>query len=70
MGNDFADEELASQLGAAPSEIAKVVCKNASYVLANSAINLANYPCGEQGGYLHYGIASTILEWVSTATTV
>jgi glycosyltransferase involved in cell wall biosynthesis len=47
------DQYLASQLGATSREIAKTVCRNASYVLANSATTLANYPCGERGSYLH-----------------
>ena len=50
------DNYLASQLGMRPSEIAKTVCRNASYVLANSATTLANYPCGERGSYLHNSI--------------
>jgi glycosyltransferase involved in cell wall biosynthesis len=50
------DNHLASQLGMPPTEIAKTVCRNASYVLANSAITLANYPCGERASYLHNSI--------------
>lgn len=50
------DEDLASQLGATPTEIATIVCRNASYVLANSVATLANYPCRERSGYLYNSV--------------
>lgn len=50
------DEELAGRLGGTAAEIVRAVCENATYLLANSATTLANYPCGERGGYLYNGI--------------
>jgi len=50
------DQELAERLGGDPREIARLVCENASYLLANSAATLADYPCGAQGSYLHNSI--------------
>ncbi len=47
------DHGLAAQLSAEPTEIARAVCENATYVLANSATTLADYPCGERGGFLY-----------------
>ncbi len=50
------DDELAARLGSTPDEIARVVCENATYVLANSAATLADYPCGTRGSYLYNSI--------------
>ena len=47
------DQALADRLGGSPTEIARTVCENATYVLANSATTLADYPCGNRGGYLY-----------------
>jgi glycosyltransferase involved in cell wall biosynthesis len=52
----FSDDDLATQLRASPEEIVAQVCQNATYVLANSAATLANYPCGEHGGFLYNSI--------------
>jgi glycosyltransferase involved in cell wall biosynthesis len=46
------DQTLARRFGADPSEIARTICENATYVLANSATTLADYPCGDRGSYL------------------
>lgn len=50
------DDGLAARLNASPIEIARRVCENATYVLANSATALADYPCGERGGFLYNSI--------------
>lgn len=50
------DDELAARLGGTPAAIVKGVCENASYLLANSAATLADYPCGSRGSYLYNGI--------------
>lgn len=47
------DDELAERLGAGAAEITQRVCENASYLLANSAATLADYPCGSRGSYLY-----------------
>jgi glycosyltransferase involved in cell wall biosynthesis len=60
------DEDLASQLGATPTEIAKTVCQNATYVLANSAATLADYPCGDSGGYIHNSIDASAFDFPNT----
>lgn len=53
------DDELTARLGGNPAEIARMVCENATYVLANSAATLADYPCGTRGGYLYNSIDAT-----------
>lgn len=50
------DETLAARLGSAPAEIGKIVCRQATYLLANSAATLADYPCRDKGGYVYNGI--------------
>lgn len=50
------DEELATRLGGTPAEIVRAVCENATYILANSATTLADYPCGDRGGFLYNSI--------------
>jgi glycosyltransferase involved in cell wall biosynthesis len=52
----FSDSDLAARLRASPEEIVAQVCQNATYVLANSAATLANYPCDEHGGFLYNSI--------------
>jgi glycosyltransferase involved in cell wall biosynthesis len=47
---------LATRLGASPTEIARIVCGYATYLLANSAATLADYPCAEKGGYVYNSI--------------
>ena len=47
------DESLADRLGTSPAEIVKMICENATYILANSATTLADYPCADRGGYLY-----------------
>jgi glycosyltransferase involved in cell wall biosynthesis len=47
------DAPLAIRLGGTPAEIVKTVCDNATYLLANSATTLADYPCGDRGSYLY-----------------
>lgn len=50
------DEDLAARLGGTPAEIARIVCANATYVLANSAATLADYPCGTRGSFLYNSV--------------
>jgi len=50
------DADLAAELGASPDEIVAQVCQNATYLLANSAATLADYPCGKEGGFLYNSI--------------
>ncbi len=47
------DDELIARLGGEAPEIARTVCENASYLLANSAATLAEYPCGKEGSFLY-----------------
>lgn len=47
------DDYLLACLGGDAAEIRQMVCENASYILANSAATLADYPCAEKGGYLY-----------------
>lgn len=50
------DDELIARLGGEPAEIAQIVCVNATYLLANSAATLADYPCGAKGGFLYNSV--------------
>jgi glycosyltransferase involved in cell wall biosynthesis len=50
------DRELAYRLGASPAEIVKIVCDNATYLLANSAATLADYPCRNRGGFIYNSV--------------
>jgi glycosyltransferase involved in cell wall biosynthesis len=50
------DETLCDRLGANHLEIATTVCKQASYLLANSAATLADYPCPEKASYVYNSV--------------
>jgi glycosyltransferase involved in cell wall biosynthesis len=50
------DHDLSTRLGDTPAEIVKEVCANTTYLLANSASTLRDYPCGERGGFLYNSI--------------
>lgn len=50
------DDGLAARLNAKPPEIARAICEDATYVLANSATTLADYPCAECGGFLYNSV--------------
>ena len=50
------DEELIARLGGDAAEIARTVCENASYILANSKATLADYSCGEKGSFLYNSV--------------
>ena len=50
------DDELLVRLGGSASEIARIVCENATHLLANSAATLADYPCGENGSFLYNSV--------------
>ncbi len=50
------DDELLARLGGEPAEIAQIVCAHASYLLANSAATLADYPCAGQGAFLYNSV--------------
>jgi glycosyltransferase involved in cell wall biosynthesis len=56
------DNALITRLGGGPAEIARMVCENASYVLANSAATLADYPCREKGGFLYNSVDGVALD--------
>ena len=56
------DDELIARLGGDAPEIARIVCENATYLLANSAATLADYPCGEKGGFLYNSVNATALD--------
>jgi len=56
------DDELAARLNAGPAEIAGTVCENATYVLANSATTLAEFPCGDHGGFLYNSVDDRALD--------
>ncbi len=57
------DDELTARLGGNAAEIAQLVCANASYLLANSAATLADYPCGERGGFIYNSVDSEALDF-------
>jgi len=50
------DDELIARLGGNAAEISRLVCENASYLLANSAATLADYPCGANRGFLYNSV--------------
>ncbi len=50
------DDELIARLGGEAKEIARIVCENASYLLANSAATLADYPCAAHGAFLYNSV--------------
>lgn len=50
------DDVLAARIGGTPREIVGEVCQNATYILANSATTLAEYPCGDRGSFLYNSI--------------
>ena len=56
------DDELAARLNAGPAEIAGTVCENATYLLANSATTLAEFPCGDHGGFLYNSVDDRTLD--------
>jgi glycosyltransferase involved in cell wall biosynthesis len=56
------DDGLAAGLGAGSAEIARAVCENATYLLANSATTLADFPCGDRGGFLYNSIDDRALD--------
>jgi glycosyltransferase involved in cell wall biosynthesis len=56
------DDELIARLGGDAHEIARIVCENATYLLANSAATLTDYPCGEKGGFLYNSFNAKALD--------
>lgn len=52
------DPELCARLGGSPEEITRIVCENSTYLLANSAATLADYPCATRGGFLYNSISA------------
>jgi glycosyltransferase involved in cell wall biosynthesis len=56
------DNELIARLGGDAPEIARIVCENATYLLANSAATLADYPCGKKGGFLYNSVNAKALD--------
>jgi glycosyltransferase involved in cell wall biosynthesis len=56
------DDELLARLGGDAAEIARLVCENASYLLANSAATLADYPCGGKGSFLYNSVDATAFD--------
>ncbi len=50
------DADLTARLGGDAPELARIVCENTSYLLANSAATLADYPCGAKGSFLYNSV--------------
>lgn len=50
------DADLTARLGGDAPELARIVCENTSYLLANSAATLADYPCAAKGSFLYNSV--------------
>jgi glycosyltransferase involved in cell wall biosynthesis len=56
------DDELAQRLGGTPAQIASEVCANTTYILANSASTLADYPCHDRGSFIYNSVSDRALD--------